>query len=416
MEEKKEKKVKKKQTEKLELKEFLFQATNLQETKIKEILDKMYDGNFKPESRHIDKVLNVAFSPKDTEIYLPKGLEVLKKDKELVFKYTNATYIPIFCLLFALILFGFAAGTFFGVQVARDRFLNIDIDGDGVADINIDKDNDGVADVNIDTDGDRKPDLNIDYKANRNITFNYIINGEMKNKVDWDTDGDGKCNVNCDTNEDGWPDLNIDLNGDGKADVDIDTDGDGVKDLNLDTNNDGVCDINCDTNDDGVCDVNCIVLYLENNGGGSSAEVGDGSIDMSAVSLLVSYDNENKVVANGVVPDDEPGSEIPTLDFTVTNNSDVPLFYAIEWEIVENNYISDNFKYRVTSDNGGYNQDWMTAPKSNAFITSRVEIAPKTTQNYSVRLTLRGLNEPQNYDQGRTFNGRIRITYLGKVG
>lgn len=98
--------------------------------------------------------------------------------------------------------------------------LNIDLDGDGVADLNVDLDGDGEADTNIDTTGDRQPNLNIDL------------------------DGDG------------IPDLNVDIDGDGEADLNIDTDGDGIPDLNVDADGDGIPDENVDTNNDGDADTN----------------------------------------------------------------------------------------------------------------------------------------------------------------
>lgn len=111
--------------------------------------------------------------------------------------------------------------------VIKNGMLNIDIDGDGKADINIDTDGDGKADLNIDTNGDGKPDLNIDK------------DGDGKADLNIDKDGDGKADLNIDTNGDGKADLNIDTNGDGKADLNIDKDGDGKPDKNIDADGDG---------------------------------------------------------------------------------------------------------------------------------------------------------------------------------
>ena len=43
-----------------------------------------------------------------------------------------------------------------------DGEYDIDIEGDGIADINIDVDGDGKADTNIDTNDNAKADLNLD--------------------------------------------------------------------------------------------------------------------------------------------------------------------------------------------------------------------------------------------------------------
>lgn len=62
-------------------------------------------------------------------------------------------------------------------------------------DVNIDADGDGVADTNLDTNGDGCPDINID-------AGNGLI-------INWDTDGDGFADTNLDTNYDLVPDENL---------------------------------------------------------------------------------------------------------------------------------------------------------------------------------------------------------------
>lgn len=59
-----------------------------------------------------------------------------------------------------------------------------------------------------------------DYEMDENL---YLV-------VNLDTDGNGVADLNIDTNGDGIPDLNIDLDGDGVPDCAVDADGDGITD------------------------------------------------------------------------------------------------------------------------------------------------------------------------------------------
>ncbi len=89
------------------------------------------------------------------------------------------------------------------------------------------------------------------------------------------------------------------------------------------------------------------------------------------------------------------------------------MYYDLRWEIIENTFTSPNFKFKVVGDEGGYNQDWQTAPVENALIKDRILIAPNTTQSYTISLTLHGTGEEQNYDQGKTFDGKIVVVLVG---
>ena len=134
--------------------------------------------------------------------------------------------------------------------------INIDIDGDGIADLNIDMNDDGIADLNIDINGDEIADLNIDTNGDGVADFNIDSNGDGIADYNLDTDADGELDINIDNNNDNMPDLNIDIDGDGKADLNIDLDNDGMPTLNLDMDNDGKADLNIDTDGDGIADTN----------------------------------------------------------------------------------------------------------------------------------------------------------------
>ena len=66
--------------------------------------------------------------------------------------------------------------------------------------------------------------------------FRAVTGIEIVIKVNYlniDLDGDGKADLNVDTDDDGKADLNVDITGNGEPDVNIDTDGDGKPDKNL---------------------------------------------------------------------------------------------------------------------------------------------------------------------------------------
>lgn len=185
-------------------------------------------------------------------------------------------------------------------KIKNNKYINIDVDGDGIADVNIsndggqtitnaiNKDNklnidsneDGFPDYNIDIDGDGIADLNIiennKYKCIKNCDTNndgkkdYLIdyNGSNTvsiNNLNVDVDYDGICDVNCDLNYDLIPDINIDTNGDNIADVNIDYDHDKTADFNIDSNGDNVPDSNLDAYGTGVCNFNCNGINPVNN-------------------------------------------------------------------------------------------------------------------------------------------------------
>lgn len=404
------------QREEINLKEFMLLDSKKQDAKIKETIDLMYEGKVEVTKKHIDKVLNIAFDTRDNEIYLPASLRVEKIGSKLIFSFkkTNNLYLFILFALGFLFVGGFA--TYMGVQYLARLELNQDLDGDGVADLNIDIDDDGICDINCDTDKDGLPDRNIDYRGNRKPIFNILLeDGTIFNKVNQDINGDGKCDINCDTNDDGWPDLNIDFDGDGIVDFDRDIDGDGIKDLDLDLDGDGTCDINCDTDKDNICDTNCTNANISGNGGGTSQE-GNGGMDFTTANLIVIFDSTDDVVAENIYPDDQVGeglnTTIPSIGFTVQNTTNKTLYYNLSWTVNENTFTSGNFWYRLTSDNDGFTQDWKSAPTSDYTFATSVAIAPNTIQTYNVDFTLHGTGEPQNYDQGKVFNGQIHVDLI----
>lgn len=399
--------------ETINIKEFMLQKSGEQDKLITDTLDKIYEGNVEVTKKHLEKVLNVAFDNKDNEIFLPHSLCVKKDGNKLIFafKKKNTALIILFLLGF-LFIAGFA--TFTGVQFLAKEKLNIDLNGDGIADLNIDLDDDGLCDINCDTNDDGKPDKNIDYRGNRKPTFNVLVENKdtLFNEMN-QMDEKGKCKLNCDTNNDGWPDTNIDIDGDGKADLNIDIDNNGLPDLNIDTNGDGVADINIDDDGDGKCDRLC--ASVSDNKGGMTT-IGGGNVNIDTAALIVAFESGADINVSNLYPDDQNDPDVnttvPDVKFTIINTTSKALHYNLDWINVENTFTSGNFMTKIFGDNGGYKADWASAPTTNNRFANNIEIPAYTTQNYVLSFKLRGIGTEQNFDQGKIFKGRVAVDII----
>lgn len=399
--------------ETINIKEFMLLKSGEQDKLITDTLDKIYEGNVEVTKKHLEKVLNVAFDNKDNETYLPHSLCVKKDGNKLIFafKKKNTALIILFLLGF-LFIAGFA--TFTGVQFLAKEKLNIDLNGDGIADLNIDLDDDGICDINCDTNDDGKPDRNIDYRGNRKATFNVLVENKdtLFNEMN-QMDENGKCKLNCDTNNDGWPDTNIDIDGDGKADLNIDIDNNGLPDLNIDTNGDGVADINIDDDGDGKCDRLC--ASVSDNKGGMTT-IGGGNVNIDTAALIVAFESGVDINVSNLYPDDQNDPDVnttvPDVKFTIINTTSKALHYNLDWINVENTFTSGNFMTKIFGDNGGYKADWASAPTTNNRFANNIEIPAYTTQNYVLSFKLRGIGTEQNFDQGKIFKGRVAVDLI----
>lgn len=399
--------------ETINIKEFMLQKSGEQDKLITDTLDKIYEGNVEVTKKHLEKVLNVAFDNKDNETYLPHSLCVKKDGNKLIFafKKKNTALIILFLLGF-LFIAGFA--TFTGVQFLAKEKLNIDLNGDGIADLNIDLDDDGLCDINCDINDDGKPDKNIDYRGNRKLTFNVLVENKdtLFNEMN-QMDEKGKCKLNCDTNNDGWPDTNIDIDGDGKADLNIDIDNNGLPDLNIDTNGDGVADINIDDDGDGKCDRLC--ASVSDNKGGMTT-IGGGNVNIDTAALIVAFESGADINVSNLYPDDQNDPDVnttvPDVKFTIINTTSKALHYNLDWINVENTFTSGNFMTKIFGDNGGYKADWASAPTTNNRFANNIEIPAYTTQNYVLSFKLRGIGTEQNFDQGKIFKGRVAVDII----
>ena len=364
------------------------------------IFDKIYSGkDIESLRKYSLRCIKLTCDPKNNKIHLPYGVLVQKKDNKLIIKLSNNRNLFLFLLLITLLFLAILGSSYSAVTYSIVKNLNKDIDGDGIADINLDLNNDRVAEVNIDTNGDNKPDVNIDYKGNRTPTFNIDTDNDGIpdfNLINQDIDGDGVCDLNCDLNDDGWPDINLDLDGDGIADMEIDTDNDRRPDLNFDMNGDGVCDLHCDTNNDNKCDKFCLSTEdldkVNAINSGTSTNIGNKLQTLKTGELTLEYEDNNQVLITDVYPDDQPFFEnyIPTKKFKITNKSGLYIMYNLRWVVNLNDYESDNFKYKVASNNSGFTTDWITTPKETSPMATKI-IIPSELQGLAG--TLAGLSE-----------------------
>ena len=384
----------------------------LQSEILKQILeDDIYTGTkeFDVDNKHVLKCLKLSCDEEDNEIHLPLGLLVSKEDNIMKFEFHKRIALWFLILLAGALLFTIVGATYSAFHYIQLLDLNKDIDGDGVADINIDLDGDEKADVSIDLNRDNKPDVNIDYKGNREQIFNVVVDDEIINPINV-KDENGVCILNCDTNDDGWPDTNLDLDGDGKADVDLDTNNDGAPDMNIDISGDKECDVHCDTDGDGACDKNCIEnwsqIIISTNG--SSKIIGTPFKTNKSAELEVVYKDKSEVVIEDILPDD---MDQPTKEFTVTNKSPFYVIYNIYMEDVKNEFTSGNFKYKLSCQTNCPYFAYTTAPSKDGIIVKDVIIAPGQTHTYKMDFKLQGINQPQNYDQGKIFKAKIQIGY-----
>ena len=390
-----------------------------QEEYFENILKKIYSGEeIDSIKKYALKCIKLMCDPKDSKIHLPYGVIAIKKNNRIALKIDNKKHWFIFLVFFTLLFLSILGASYSYINYSIIKELNKDIDGDGIADINLDLNNDRIPEINVDTNRDNKPNYNIDYKGNRKPVFNIDTNHNGiadYNLINNDTDKDGKCDINCDINKDGWPDINLDLNGDGILDMEIDTDGDGKPDLNFDMNGDMVCDLHCDTTGNGKCDTFCLTSdELDNISlikSGTSTNIVNKDISLSAGELVLEYEDENTVYITGIFPDDQPfyNQDIKPKKFKVTNKSDLYVMYNLRWVVTLNDYVTDNFKYSLSSTLNGASFDFITVPKESGPIATDIMIPPFSTQDYEINFKLQGIGSKQNEDQGKTFAGHIEI-------
>ena len=411
-----------------------FNKLNINEKneKLRDILADAYGNRNKVKSKTLLKIINLANEKERKIVHLENSISVENNGDELIFLISKTKVLPVILFYVGLLIFLSSAATFSYLGEQKRSLLNVDIDKDGVAELNIDLNKDEIADVNIDTNKDDKPDVNIDYMDNWTATFNIEKDGELFNKMNQDVDGDGKCDLNCDVDNDGWPDTNIDIDGDKVADMFLDPEDSGKASYNFDVDGDGTCDVHCDNDGDGKCDEYCVkdsvkesiteyietiryvetVRYIENEKIVDFDKNNPAHSNIHSVIPAISVEGQ-KVVCDDLYPTDQPGEDVKkecVTELVVKNLSTIGIRYNLDLEVNNNEYTSENFKYNVTSTNGGGNMNsYVQVPKSNTTIFKNVLIPRRATQTYRISFIIEGTNAEQNYDANRSFSGQLKV-------
>ena len=396
------------------LNEFNKLNLNEQNEKIRDILADAYGGRNKIKADVLLKIINLAKEKEKKTLHFENSVNVENNNIELIFSFSKIKILPAILFYIGLLIFLTSAATFAYLGDMKRAELNIDIDNDGIAEINIDIDGDEVADVNIDINNDKVPEHNIDYMDNWVPTFN-ILNkdGTLSNIINQDTNNDGICDINCDINGDGWPEFNLDLDGDGTPDMFLDPENEGYASMNIDSDGDTVCDIQCDTNRDGKCDKFCLdsetIKYLdygEIEGNNNNNLIG------SKIPTLTVEGEE--ITCNDLYPTDQPEEgalKECTATLKVNNLSSLVLNYRVVFNISDNTYTSQNFKYRMIGTNGATSlREYTTVPSvGNTTSLNNVRITAATSHTYNISFILQGTGDAQNYDANRSFRGEFKV-------
>lgn len=272
--------------------------------------------------------------------------------------------------------------------------LNVDFNGDGIPEINIDTNNDGKADVNIDTDGDSIPDINLDYNGDLIADFNLDTDNDRKpdkNLVNIKLNDNNDCDLNC-NNGKGMPYYNIDLDNDGICDLYCDVDGDKQADFNLDTDGDYKADSN-------VVDMK----NFTNNTTNDTIDIIEGTNeyiikflgknDLNKDLLTAGYNKEKKII--------------------VTNKTGKDLEFNIAWNELVNDYYYYNRPYFGVSLNGETLIDANVSQLPYANVRGEVFMSNmKIKNNESQEFTFKYKIKKSNYsemDTGKIFYATQKI-------
>ena len=200
-------------------------------------------GTFNAPLASDDVCLNVNLKANDSSIY-----NINVTDGDNCFPVFNIDYYNNRIALFNIDVLGDKSVIFNAMNQRNENnlcYLNCDVDEDGWPDLNIDLNGDKIADINISNEG-RYCDINCD------VNFDMIPDNNI------DLNDDGVADINIDNDHDGIPDLNINYLGNKEAIFNIDTNADGIADKNVlnEISSLGTCIKNCDINGDRLPDYN----------------------------------------------------------------------------------------------------------------------------------------------------------------
>ena len=396
---------------KLDIKEFAELNFIEKNEKIRDLIKQATGFRNSIKSRDLLNIIDYIDENKTEPMIINRELLIENENGNLIIKYRKGkVYLNVIIFVIALILLTMI-GTYGYLFDERIKSLNKDINGDGIPEINIDKDGDGIADINVDDDNDNIPDYNINYRNSGEAIFNIKKKERYFNLLNQDVNNDKKCDLNCDINEDGWPDTNLDMDGDGVAELFIDSEYKGYATLNIDINGDRVCDINCDLDDDNKCDKNCldfeVVKYIDIK----NADVG---VDISTIIPALELVG-NEIECENLFPTDQPQDEVLKeckAEFVVSNISGMGASYNLKLAIDKNSFMSENLKYKLTSDNKIANiPNYVTVPKESKAVLKNIKIDPYQTHKYNVSFIIEGTNSEQNYDSGK----KLKLKFIIEI-
>ena len=127
--------------------------------------------------------------------------------------------------------------------------------------------------------------------------------------------------------------------------------------------------------------------------------------------LKLTYTDSQEIVMENI----EPG-ETATKKVTVKNNGTLDTAYNLVWQELNNTFINDEMLIsatckRLNSSNveEGTCNNIEESPIKGNNIKKNISIESGITHEYNVTITFKETNEPQNYNQGKTFSGILGI-------
>ncbi len=132
-------------------------------------------------------------------------------------------------------------------------------------------------------------------------------------------------------------------------------------------------------------------------------------ITLQAQELKIVFEDTENINALNI----EPGWNY-TKTFTVENKSDDVYYYNIGIDKLVNTFVLDFLKYKIISDDGGYNmEEYELVSKSEVakkeILEESIKIEKDKIHHYTIEFKYESSNEDQSADMGKIFNGNIII-------
>lgn len=135
-------------------------------------------------------------------------------------------------------------------------------------------------------------------------------------------------------------------------------------------------------------------------------------LGVSTGTLKINYVDESPLIYKNNF---KPGDVITKI-FTIENTGTLDATYDLIWKEYKNEITNNELMLKATCDSmttdnimsgtcSGINETPVTASN----IKSNVSIAPGIKHKYTIEISFKNLNEEQNYNQGKSFNGIINV-------